>query len=559
MNKKSVKSSSSHTIDLKQLLEEEEKYIKERRKKRGKSDDLENDSLAISLSGGGIRSSTLCLGVLKILNDKKILSNTDYLSSVSGGGYTASYIHTALNGSTPIKYKDLFNDKNIGHLRSKREYLYLFKGGSWKRIFSKVYLSLVGFVSILLNSFWLLLPILYMSINPFGQGFSLNLVIAFSLLVLSGFIISPNFSSLHRFYKRQLKETYLYKYPKIKLLDLNNENSPYPLINATVNVNYDNYHKNNGISYRGQIKSNYFLYSPCYCGSQVTGYVKTDSINYKKLSLATAMATSGAAVNTFMGNQNSSFLVRSILTILNLRLGILAPNPMLSKWVPSFWPYYACLELLGKADTTTNRIQISDGGHVENLAIYELLRRKVKLIIAIDAGADPGFRFSDLRNLVVRAKNELGIKLNFHVKANPEKVIRPSATNGLSEKQYVIAKITSLPGSYVDNYNGFLIYIKSSALDSNIFELRKLKNDVKNASTKENKCLLDSTMYQTYNPDFPHESTTNQFFDEAQWDAYYQLGQVIGEKLCSELGIDVNDTTEELFEKVKGYYESYND
>ena len=114
-----------------------------------------------------------------------------------------------------------------------------------------------------------------------------------------------------------------------------------------------------------------------------------------------------------------------------------------------------------------------------------------------------------------------------------------------------------MPGAYTNSYDGLLIYIKSSVLDSNTFDLRKLKNEVKASSTDENKCLLDSTMYQTYNPDFPHEGTANQFFDEAQWDAYYQLGQTIGKKLCSELKIDIGDETEAIFEKAKKYYESY--
>ncbi len=41
----------------------------------------------------------------------------------------------------------------------------------------------------------------------------------------------------------------------------------------------------------------------------------------------------------------------------------------------------------------------------------------------------------------------------------------------------------------------------------------------------------DVLRYHSSHPSFPHESTAEQFFDEAQWESYRRLGQHIAEKL----------------------------
>ena len=44
----------------------------------------------LALSGGGIRSATFCLGLLRALAARGLLARFDLISSVSGGGYIAS-------------------------------------------------------------------------------------------------------------------------------------------------------------------------------------------------------------------------------------------------------------------------------------------------------------------------------------------------------------------------------------------------------------------------------------------------------------------------------------
>lgn len=58
-----------------------------RRVSRGGGDD---SWYGLALSGGGIRSATFCLGVLRGLAKQHILKRFDYLSTVSGGGYVGS-------------------------------------------------------------------------------------------------------------------------------------------------------------------------------------------------------------------------------------------------------------------------------------------------------------------------------------------------------------------------------------------------------------------------------------------------------------------------------------
>src|SRR5690242_10775759 len=56
----------------------------------------------LACSGGGIRSASFCLGVLQGLS-KDVIRETDYLSTVSGGGYigTTMIIGMSCNAPTP--------------------------------------------------------------------------------------------------------------------------------------------------------------------------------------------------------------------------------------------------------------------------------------------------------------------------------------------------------------------------------------------------------------------------------------------------------------------------
>ena len=62
--------------------------------------------------------------------------------------------------------------------------------------------------------------------------------------------------------------------------------------------------------------------------------------------------------------------------------------------------------MVGRAECRTDKyagayVHLSDGGHFENLALYELIRRHCRYIIVSDAGEDQELAFTDLGGLCV--------------------------------------------------------------------------------------------------------------------------------------------------------------
>src|SRR5690606_24264664 len=49
------------------------------------------DLVGVALSGGGIRSATVALGLLQRMAQRRVLPAVDYLSTVSGGGFTGGW------------------------------------------------------------------------------------------------------------------------------------------------------------------------------------------------------------------------------------------------------------------------------------------------------------------------------------------------------------------------------------------------------------------------------------------------------------------------------------
>ncbi|MCG8450631.1 MAG: hypothetical protein MI725_13765 [Pirellulales bacterium] len=63
---------------------------------------VEKNLVGLALSGGGIRSGAICLGLLNALKDNRLLRFVDYLSTVSGGGYAGAHLSSsALAGRKP--------------------------------------------------------------------------------------------------------------------------------------------------------------------------------------------------------------------------------------------------------------------------------------------------------------------------------------------------------------------------------------------------------------------------------------------------------------------------
>jgi len=80
-----------------QVKDKEQEYIQQRRQAAGVADDQK--LVGLSLSGGGIRSATFCLGVLQRLASRRVLPLVDYMCTVSGGGYIGSCLSSLMTNT----------------------------------------------------------------------------------------------------------------------------------------------------------------------------------------------------------------------------------------------------------------------------------------------------------------------------------------------------------------------------------------------------------------------------------------------------------------------------
>jgi len=107
--------------------------------------------------------------------------------------------------------------------------------------------------------------------------------------------------------------------------------------------------------------------------------------------LGNVVATSGAAANPNMGYHTSTAL-SALLSVFNVRLGRWCGNPRhRSAWrkvSPRFGGLALINEVFGMMNSRSSFLNISDGGHFENLGIYELVRRRCRIVVAVDAGCD---------------------------------------------------------------------------------------------------------------------------------------------------------------------------
>ena len=299
-----------------------------------------------------------------------------------------------------------------------------------------------------------------------------------------------------------------------------------------------------------QRKAESFTASPLHAGSyrENVGYRRTEyhvgdeRIYYggKKegISLGTALAISGAAASPNMG-YHSSPIVGFLMTLFNARLGwwLGNPGPPGRRTFNLAGPHVAARpmidEALGLTDDENRYVYLSDGGHFENLALYEMVLRRCHTIVVSDAGQDGDFRFDDLGGAVRKIRIDFGIPITFK---NGIKIYsRDQETKG-----YYCA-IGTIEYSCVDGAgtDGILVYIKPTFYGTE---------------------PADVCQYAKSNKAFPHDSTADQWFDEAQFESYRMLGSYVIGLICE--GADkksvpveqVKDTSLDDFVKKVGEY-----
>jgi len=617
------------------------------------------DAIGLALSGGGIRSATFCLGVVQALAHRKLFKEIDFLSTVSGGGYTGSFVTTrlgALEGQPKAapaeRLADALNRQGaiagpngpdpaaIRHLRQRAKYLaaldvkqawLMVTGtlgglllnwtaplflitlaaalvsaaggigavtGGWTYVFGALVLVLLATLSfygwrlgqapatragtpwalalaatVAASAVWLLsfgygvaidpkswtaasgmaaalitagpaiIRFLPIAKNPTVRKIALQVLLVlaaivvpliaiavFYLLVYFGthhdlgvlvlLLVSAvcalyafrglniNLTGPHRLYRDQLARTFVqFDDKNVTPVDITKINgsgyAPYHLINTTMNVPSS---LNAALRER---KSDFFLFSKAYSGSPATGYFPTGAwrTNSTEPDLATAMAISGAAASSYMGLGSMPTLA-SLLTFLNVRLGFWIRNQKTNANGRGY-PGFGCLmrEMFGVGMTENDRwLNLSDGGHIENLAIYELLRRRCKFIISVDGEADPNYTFEGLMTLVRHAQIDFGARIKVDLSD-----IRPDPKTGYSRAHAALCTIHYPP--VLPNTKGplgFMIYMKLSVTGNESEMIRR---------------------YRINHPEFPHQSTLDQFFDEEQFEVYRQLGVHVADGL----------------------------
>lgn len=344
-------------------------------------------------------------------------------------------------------------------------------------------------------------------------------------VILFGFLVNTNYISLHRMYRDRLMETFLPNWENVQtntwgpatqaditpLHQMCGEDAlgPYHLINSNV-ILIDS----SDSKFRGRGGDSFTL-SPLYCGSDATGWRSTARFMKGRMTLPTAMAISGAAVNPNTGvagkGPTRNRLLSSLMSLLNLRMGYWAPNPdpkrsPLFRRPNHFSPGLKALFGRGYKERA-GFLELSDGGHFENTGLYELIRRRAKVIVLSDGSADPNFTFSDFGNAVERVRVDFGANIRFREANTDLQWILPgSAGEGFFPERYGLAKqgfaigTIEYPG---ERQPGVLIYIKAT-LTKNL--------------------PADIYGYKSANPTFPDQPTSDQFFDETQFEAYRELG-----------------------------------
>jgi hypothetical protein len=298
---------------------------------------------------------------------------------------------------------------------------------------------------------------------------------------------------------------------------------PYPILNTALNLVHGE-----ELAWQER-KAESFVFTPRYCGYSVHSsgratHKNTDDPDSEKhayrptldyaypapdcrdatesgIHIGTAMAISGAAASPNMGaasSPTSAFL----LTVFDVRLGWWLGNTRSkSKWQksdPNIGLFYLLAELTAQTNDKSGYVYLSDGGHFENLGLYELVRRRCRYIVVCDSEEDHAFNFGGLGNAIRKCRADFGVEIRVDV----DRIRRDSKTR----KSQVHCVVGSIEYPQTDDHSdteGVLVYIKSS-----------LTGDEPS----------DVLEYATREVEFPHQTTGDQWFDESQFESYRRLG-----------------------------------
>jgi hypothetical protein len=343
-----------------------------------------------------------------------------------------------------------------------------------------------------------------------------ELWLLFFVLIAGGLfmsrLISVNIFSLHGMYRNRLARSFLgasraKRDPNpftgfdadddVRMWDLRKLPRPFHVVNITLNQVTDNQ-----LAWQER-RALPFIITPLHAGCSNPKVGFRCAAHYSdEIRLATAIAISGAAVSSSMG-QLTSPMLSFLLTMFNARLGVWKGNPGTAgnkSWqrkAPPVGVVAILNELFGRKSAENPYVYLSDGGHFENLGLFEMVQRRCHRIIVMDAACDRDHQFEDLANAVRKIRIDLGIPIEF-----------PAGLQIATGSHGAHFAVGTIKYGVIDRDapDGVLIYLKAS-----------LSGDEP----------IDVINFGKSHPDFPHESTADQWFTEAQFESYRALGQHI--------------------------------
>lgn len=378
-----------------------------------------------------------------------------------------------------------------------------------------------------------------------------------SVAVVTGCCVNLNYTSIHRYYRDRLIEAFMPDEATVgkkaktfgknapatvadkgKLSDMWTERAPYLLVNTNVvlvDSDVPRWRVRGGDS---------FILSPKSCGSAATGWVSTGEYMEKDpLTLATAVAISGAAVNPNTGaggkGPTRKPMMSLLMALLNVRLGYWVRHPGAHRTHgPVASHFGAAFYELSRRGFAEHRemIQLSDGGHFENLGIYELIRRRVKLIICCDGAADPHFEFADLQVLIRRVAADFGAEIKFDQDNRLESLIprEPAPKAVIRRDARVDAYPVGTRFARRGHIKGTITYDNGAAGTLILFKTTMIQG-----------LSLLVKGYKALNRQFPDQSTADQFFDEEQFEAYRELGYEIADRMIRDSTVGIQELLEQ--------------
>lgn len=350
-------------------------------------------------------------------------------------------------------------------------------------------------------------------------------------------LLPPNGFGLHSFYRDRIVDAFIADPAKAKkgmrrvvtddvpVSEMGTEKGPFHLVCCAANDLAGDGLETLDRGARSAVVSSNGLY----VGGSYAGWKKGDN----QPTVGSALTASAAAFNSNMGSISKQLgpAVTFLMSALNLRLGYWLRHPAsitekkrpgrVSGWclISEFFSYTHA-QVKENGEPYDDYVHLSDGGHFENLAIYELIRRRCRFIVASDAGADPDKTFNDFGNCARRVRTDFGVEIDIDLSE------LYADENGRSKNHVAVGMIKYDKGEY-----GILVYLKPTTTGDE---------------------EVDIVQYQKRNKKFPHESTGDQFYDEAQWESYYRLGEHVGQKVFGFLSLrpEAKESPEQWFNEL---------